>query len=143
VIRYQLVCKCEHQFESWFRSGDDYDHQQKEDLLWCPACGSSKVCKALMAPNVKTGRNEPQAPQNLTADIDQQKFQDELRTMRDQVTQTSEYVGDNFTSVARKMHYGDEPERKIYGEAKLKDVKDLNEEGITVLPLPSLPEDKN
>jgi len=143
VIRYQLVCKCKHQFESWFRSSDDFDQQDKADLLWCPACGSSQVSKALMAPNVTTGRKKAQSPQTLNADKEQQKMQDELRTLRDQVTQNSEYVGDNFTSVARKMHYGDEPERRIYGEAKLKDVKDLNEEGITVLPLPSLPEEKN
>jgi len=33
--------------------------------------------------------------------------------------------------------------RGIYGEATLEDAKALHEEGITVLPLPVLPEDQN
>ena len=63
--------------------------------------------------------------------------------LRDKLTENSEYVGENFSDVARKIHYGDEPDRGIYGEANLREIKELTEEGIAVLPLPERLEDKN
>lgn len=143
MIRYQLVCKCKNEFESWFRSSEDFDKQREAGLLSCPACGGVDVEKALMAPNVSTARKKAQTEKSLAADKAEQHMQKALREMRTQMTKESEYVGDKFVSVARKIHHGDEPERGIHGEAKLKDVQELNKEGIHVLPLPSLPEDKN
>jgi hypothetical protein len=41
------------------------------------------------------------------------------------------------------MHYGDIEHRPIYGEASPDEAKSLVEEGIEVMPLPVLPEDRN
>ncbi|MTI18259.1 DUF1178 family protein [Rhodobacteraceae bacterium RKSG542] len=66
-----------------------------------------------------------------------------LREFRKQVTANSEDVGSNFAEEARKMHYGEKEKRGIYGQTSVDDAKELLEEGIEVMPLPVLPEDRN
>lgn len=68
---------------------------------------------------------------------------DAIRSFRKQVTENAENVGDRFAEEARKMHYGEAEERGIYGQASVDDARELLEEGIDVLPLPVLPEDRN
>ena len=52
MIKYPLQCDSDHQFEAWFASSAAYDKQAKRGLVACPQCGSAKVEKAIMAPNV-------------------------------------------------------------------------------------------
>ncbi len=66
-----------------------------------------------------------------------------LREFRKQVVANSDYVGDKFAEEARKIHYGESEERGIYGETTPDDAKELLEEGIELMPLPVLPEDRN
>ncbi|MGG9999604.1 DUF1178 family protein [Pseudovibrio ascidiaceicola] len=66
-----------------------------------------------------------------------------LREFRKQVVTNSEYVGDKFAEEARKIHYGETEERGIYGETTPDDAQELLEEGIELMPLPVLPEDRN
>ena len=66
-----------------------------------------------------------------------------MREIRDKVTANAEYVGTEFAEEARKIHYGEREKGGIYGEAGIEDVKSLHEEGIDVVPLPVLPEDRN
>ena len=56
--------------------------------------------------------------------------------LRKYVQQNADYVGNNFAEEARKIHYGETPDRHIYGEATANDAKDLVDEGIDVAPLP-------
>ena len=152
MIRYQLICDHTHEFESWFRSSEDFDQQQADGLLCCPLCGSQSVKKALMAPSVKTARkNQDRKPGDqpgpnpfsgpLPPSVEE--VRSKMREMRDFFTKNSENVGDRFATVARDIHYGDEPERGIHGKAKPEEVKQLIDEGIHILPLPALPEEKN
>lgn len=143
MIRYQLVCECKNEFESWFRSSADFDKQCGKNLLSCPICGSSSVTKGLMAPNVSTSRKKNQISANKATKDAIEGLNTAIRQYRDKVTETADYVGDEFATEARKMHYGDAPERGIYGEAEVNEIKDLHDEGVEVTPLPSLPEDKN
>jgi hypothetical protein len=68
MIRYSLRCEHGHEFESWFQSSSAYEQQEKRKLVNCPACGSDKVERAIMAPQIvsKKGREiaapEPAAP---------------------------------------------------------------------------------
>ncbi len=55
MIRYALSCDCGHAFESWFANSAAYDKQAKRALVTCPVCGSAKVAKAMMAPNLASG----------------------------------------------------------------------------------------
>ena len=58
MIRYSLRCEKDHSFESWFQSSAAYDAQVRRKLVACPVCGSAKVEKAIMAPQIvsKKGR---------------------------------------------------------------------------------------
>ena len=58
MIRYQLTCPKSHAFEGWFASSAAFDVQVKKKLVECPSCGSAKVTKALMAPNVVTSERK-------------------------------------------------------------------------------------
>ena len=52
MIRYALACDKGHAFESWFQNSAAYDKQAKRSLVTCPVCGSAKVEKTIMAPNL-------------------------------------------------------------------------------------------
>ena len=52
MILYDIKCHDGHLFEAWFRDSDAFDKQRKSRTVACPDCGSTKVEKALMAPNV-------------------------------------------------------------------------------------------
>ena len=56
--------------------------------------------------------------------------------LRKYVQENADYVGPDFAEEARKIHYGEAPERHIYGEATFEEAKELAEEGVDVAPLP-------
>jgi hypothetical protein len=159
VIRYALACDRGHEFESWFASSDAYDKQRKRRLVTCPACGSSKVDKMLMAPQLaRTERQRgaptpaPAAPQPAAApdptpvammSDKERELRAKLRELREHVTSNADYVGRQFAEEARRMHYGETEHRSIYGEASPDDAKALHEEGVEFYPLPLLPDDWN
>jgi hypothetical protein len=130
MIRYQLACDADHEFEGWFKSSGDYDAQAKRGLLECPVCGSGEVRKAIMAPAVATSEMKDDRAVRM------KKMRQFFTQVRKQVEDNAEYVGDKFPDEARAIHYGDAEERQIYGEATLADAKELIEEGIPVMPLP-------
>ena len=163
MIRYSLACEREHQFEIWFKNSADYDKQSKRGLVTCPACGSAKVEKALMAPSLGRGSRkgvsadtpEAEIPQPTVAAADEPKapvamlspqereFRAKLKELRDHLTKNAENVGGKFPEEARKMHYGEIEHRSIYGEASPRDAKELLDEGVEFHPLPVLPEERN
>ena len=59
MIRYSLHCDRGHTFESWFQSSSAYESQEKRKLVNCPVCGSAKVERSIMAPQIvsKKGRD--------------------------------------------------------------------------------------
>jgi hypothetical protein len=159
MIRYSLRCERAHAFESWFQSSSAYDSQVRRKLVTCPVCGSAKVEKAIMAPQIasKKGRDiaapapEPAGPVAETATpastplllAQERELRAKLKELRDHIVKTADNVGDRFPNEARKMHYGDIEHRPIYGEASPDEARALIEEGVEVSPLPVLPEDRN
>lgn len=131
MIRFHLKCDQDHQFESWFQSGDAFETLVSKRLVSCTTCGSTEVSKTMMAPAVSTS-SEIVAP----------KAPDPIAELRDQVEANSDYVGKTFAKEARDMHDGITPERPIYGEANLQDAKKLVDDGIPVMPLPFVPRKK-
>jgi len=145
VIKYSLICEKEHVFEGWFGSSDDYDAQRKRKLVECPQCGSSNISKALMSPGV-SGTRKSGDEQLPVATIPPQmpaEMVEKLREIKTHIESTSENVGDKFPEEARKIHYGETEARGIYGKATIEEVSNLAEEGVNVMPIPDLPEDKN
>lgn len=154
MIKYSLECDKEHGFDAWFASSDAYDKQRKRGLVVCPGCGSKKVTKALMAPNVGVRQNKKDDAVTTTRAAPVEKVASQLtekqqallalmREVRKEVEQNAEYVGPKFAEEARKIHHDEAPERGIYGEATPEEAQALLEEGIAAYPLPTLPEDKN
>ena len=76
-------------------------------------------------------------------DLRQSEVVEALRLIRSHILETSENVGSGFADEARKIHYGEAEKRSIYGQTTPADAQELMEEGIAVVPLPTLPEDKN
>jgi hypothetical protein len=132
MIKYQLRCAGEHEFEGWFRDSADFDAQAAQKLVQCPVCASEEVRKAVMAPAV--ARRSPTRNADVRRDIVQA-----MNRARDYVEKNFDYVGDQFPEQARKIHYGESDPRGIYGEATGKEVKELVEEGVKVAPLPGAP----
>lgn len=141
MIRFSLHCDNEHDFDGWFRSGEDFDTQRKRGLVTCPTCQSAKVEKALMAPAVTTGRKGEKMA--LVASDEQRKMMAMFKEMAEKVRQNADYVGDKFADEARKIHFGDTEARGIYGEATIEEARELAEDGVDFMPLPVLPEDQN
>jgi hypothetical protein len=151
MIKYTLVCEQRHEFESWFASSGAYDKQEKRGLVSCPACGSGKVEKAIMAPRLagtRKGKKRVAAETAAPAPVamlspQEQELRSKLKELRDHITRNADYVGKKFPEEARKMHYGEIEHRSIYGEASIEAAKELSEEGIELHPLPLLPDDNN
>jgi hypothetical protein len=169
MIRYALNCTEGHSFESWFQNSDAFDKQKKRGLVTCPVCGTGKVEKAIMAPQLARADAErpapapppPSPPSDQPAATPampavppgkspvaimsrpESELRQKLKELRDHVTKNANYVGGRFPEEARKMHYGEIEHRSIYGEASPDDAKALHEEGIEFHPLPILPDDHN
>jgi hypothetical protein len=159
MIRYSLHCEKGHSFESWFQSSAAYDAQIRRKLVTCPVCGSAKVEKAIMAPQIasKKGREiaapaqepaasatEVTAPASTPLLMAQEReLRAKLKELRDHIVKNADNVGERFPNEARKMHYGDMEHRPIYGEASPDEARALIDEGVEVSPLPVLPEDRN
>ncbi len=151
MIKYALACEQAHEFESWFPSSDAFETQRKRGFVTCPFCNSAKVEKQIMAPSVARTDKAPApmpaaeaAPQAVAVLSERERqLRDALRALRDHVMKNSENVGKGFVEEARKMHYGEAEERSIYGEADLAEARALLEEGIEVMPLPTIPDDRN
>jgi hypothetical protein len=134
MIRYALKCEGDHAFESWFGSVEAFDRLLAAGHVSCPDCGTTAVGKALMAPSVAPSRRTA-AP--LAAPNDPREAA--LADLRRRIEETSDYVGLDFATEARRIHAGEAPERAIYGEARLDEARRLIEEGVPVAPLPFLP----
>ena len=142
MIKYSLRCSEEHEFEAWFANSAAYETQATGRQILCPNCGTDRVRKALMAPNVVSGRSRQTAPAEPAANP-QAEIVAMLRKLREHVAQNSEYVGPRFAEEARKIHHEEAEARGIHGEASERDVKLLKEEGVEFYPLPTLPEEHN
>ena len=159
MIRYNLRCEKGHAFESWFQSSAADESQEKRKLVNCPSCGSAKVEKAIMAPQIarKDKRGGAPQPQPETASTEvattasstplmmaqERELRAKLKELRDHVVKNADNVGERFPNEARKMHYGDIEHRPIYGEASPEEARSLIDEGVEVSPLPVLPDDRN
>lgn len=159
MILFDVKCSGGHVFEAWFQSSDAFENQKDNDLVECPLCGSTKVSKSLMAPNISAkevsknieidtsfednGKVMVSAHSNPNNEVSSEDVKRALEHMhntmakfRQQVEKSCEYVGTDFAEEARKIHYGDSEKRGIYGETTIRETEELIEEGIDVLPVP-------
>lgn len=158
MIKYALVCEAGHDFESWFRDGASYDQQARRGLVACPGCGSTRVAKAIMAPAVARRDRDRMAPASVAdpaadasptaepvalIDERQRALREMIRALRAEIQTKTDDVGRAFPEEARRIHEGEAPARSIRGEASLEEARALIEDGVEILPIPTLPDDRN
>jgi hypothetical protein len=153
VILYDLKCRKDHVFETWFRDSGAYDEQAAAGAIACPVCGSKKIEKALMAPRLAKGgraRDDAEAAAKggteggtgtvaVKETAAAAELMNQLRELRRKVEETCDYVGGNFAEEARKIHYGEQDPRNIYGETSDQQAKELRDEGVTFSRVPWAP----
>ena len=144
MIAFDLKCAKGHVFEAWFASSRVFERDAKAGRVECPVCGSAKVDKALMAPNIATGRDgEERAAVPAPAPDPRAERRAEafrmMRELRGRIERDFDHVGDHFAEEARKIHHGEVDKRAIYGSATPEESEALKDEGIEFGQIPWLP----
>ena len=139
MIKYNLKCHNDHEFESWFSDSNEFDNLKKKKLLECIFCSSKKVNKSIMAPMVSVinGRNNDIDVINKSLKSEK----DKLIKLRKFVEKNFEFVGKNFSSKVREVYYDKKSKKTIYGTATVEERKELEEEGIDLLSIPWVSKD--
>ncbi len=132
MIVLNLQCSQTHAFEGWFASSDAFESQQANGHVECPICGCTAIRRTPSAPHVHSRTPTTDVAATDPMQVQLARFVSALR----EASGKAEDVGDAFASEARKIHYGDAPERSIRGMASGDDVASLLDEGISVLPVP-------
>ena len=136
MIRYNLKCAHAHEFEAWFRSSAADDEQRRAGQVDCAVCGATEVEKAVMAPALMAAaaKAAPSPEPNLTTPTSPAEVV--LAGLRRKIETTSDYVGREFATEARRIHDGEAAERAIWGEASRDDARSLKEDGVPIAPIP-------
>jgi len=87
--------------------------------------------------------DNPAAASPLVMAPQERELAAKLRELREHVEKNAENVGRQFPQEARKIHYGDSEHRAIYGQATAEETRSLIDEGVEVMPLPLLPDERN
>jgi len=132
---YDLGCGNQHRFEGWFGSDDDFASQAERGLIECPLCGDTKVLRLPSSPRLNLAAAQEKTEPVAQGPDAQALFLQAVRRVLD----STEDVGERFPEEARRIHYGETPERGIRGRATRADSEALREEGIEVWPLPVPP----
>jgi hypothetical protein len=131
MIKYNLVCECGKDFESWFSSSTEYDVIKKRKLVNCIYCNSTSVKKSIMSPNLPAKSQKKSKKVQLEQNIKKQ-----LLNFRRYIEKNCKNVGDNFPQEARNIHYDKKTSKGIYGKATQEEANELLEEGIEVDTIP-------
>ena len=133
-----LRCQSGHRFEGWFASDEDFLDQNGRGLIECPLCADKVIVRLPSAPRLNlSGAREPAPPAASPAGDDAAAaLQSKWLEMVRHVMEHTEDVGERFADEARRIHYGEVPERGIRGQATSEQREALREEGIEVHPLP-------
>jgi len=105
-------------------------------------CGDTQIVKKLSAPRLNLGHGrEMPAPERqevaaLPAETPDESLQAAWMALARRVLASTEDVGTRFAEEARRIHYGETPQRGIRGQASPAETESLLDEGISVLPLP-------
>ena len=131
MIKYNLLCKCGKNFESWFSTSKEYESLKKKKLINCIYCNSTSVKKSIMSPNLTSKSNKSSVKKNIEKDIKK-----ELIKFRKYIEKNCKNVGDNFAREARSIHYEKKNSQGIYGKTTPEEASELIEEGIEVVTVP-------
>ena len=117
MIKYNLKCKNNHEFESWFSDSNEFDKLNKKNLLECIYCSSKKITKSIMSPMVSLVKEKKNS--DIIIDKTFQSEKKQLINLRKYI-ENFEYVGKDFSKKVREIYYDDKKKKTIYGNTTVK-----------------------
>tara|TARA_B100000941_G_C28274366_1_gene433149 strand:- start:66 stop:488 length:423 start_codon:yes stop_codon:yes gene_type:complete len=139
MIKYNLKCNKNHEFESWFADSNEFEKLNKKKLLECIYCSSKKITKSIMSPMVSGTKNNKNELVELNTI--EQKEKNNLIKIRKYIENNFEYVGKNFSNKVREIYYDKKSKKAIYGTTTVKEREELADEGIDLLSIPWMNKD--
>ena len=133
MIKYNLKCNNDHEFESWFSDSKEFDKLNKKNLLECIFCSSKKISKSIMAPMI-SNLKEKNKIKVENKDLEKEKIK--LLQLRKYIENNFDYVGKDFSKKVREVYYDKKTNKAIYGTTTNEERKELEDEGIDLLSIP-------
>ena len=131
MIKYNLKCKNNHEFESWFSSSKEYEKLKKKNFIECVVCKSKSISKSIMSPRVLSFQSSNKKKQKEFI-----KDKKNLLKVRKFVEKNFEFVGENFSREIKNIYYDKKKSRNIYGTTTQSEREELKEEGIETISVP-------
>ena len=134
MIKYNLKCHNDHEFESWFSNSKEYEKLNGKGFLECIYCSSKKINKSIMAPTILNSKEK-----DKKIEINNRDFKDErnkLLKLRKYIEKNFDYVGKDFSKKVREVYYDKKNKKAIYGTTTSKEREELADEGIDLLSIP-------
>ena len=139
MIKYNLKCENNHEFESWFSDSSEFERLRKKKLLECILCPSKNIKKSIMAPMISVpnvlDKNDDFSEKDFL------KEKNRLKEIRSFIEKNFEYVGKNFSKGVREIYYDKKSQKAIYGNTTPEEREELAEEGIDLLSVPWVSKD--
>ena len=139
MIKYNLKCHNNHEFESWFSDSSEFDKLNEKKLLDCIYCSSKRITKSIMAPMVSVIKKNTNSLTKLNKNLASEK--ENLLKLRKFIEKNFEYVGKDFSKKVREIYYDKKSKKTIYGTTTKKEREDLIEEGIDLISVPWIEKD--
>ena len=133
MIKYNLKCHNDHEFESWFFNSKEFDKLNEKGLLECIYCSSKKINKSIMSPMISSSKKDEKI--NIF-DKDFNSEKKKLLKLREYIEKNFENAGKDFSRKVREIYYDKKNYKAIYGTATKQERKELAEEGIDLLSIP-------
>ena len=140
MIKYNLKCKNNHDFESWFSSSKEYEKLKLKKMIECIFCKSKNVKKSIMSPNIL---NKYEKRLYLKSKNEYERVKKDLLKIRKFVEKNFENVGSNFSREVRNVYYDNRKNKNIYGQATPEEAKELKQEGIEITSIPWVEKSEN
>ena len=96
MIKYNLKCHNNHEFESWFSDSNEFDKLKKKGLIACIYCPSKRINKSIMAPMVSNSKNNHDQIETIN-----KEFKNEINKLiklRKYIEKNFDYVGKDFSN---------------------------------------------
>ena len=139
MIKYNLICDNEHEFESWFSDSLEFEKLKNKKLLECIYCSSKRIEKSIMSPMISNSNNLELPNDKFEREFLKEKKR--LKQIRKYIEKNYEYVGKNFSKKVREIYYDKKSKKTIYGTTTSKEREELAEEGIDLLSIPWIGKD--
>ena len=112
MIKYNLKCENDHEFESWFSNSEEFEKLKKKNLLECIFCSTKKITKSIMAPMISNLKNKGEDIDWFYKERKNERIK--LLELRKYIENNFEHVSDNFSKKVREVYYDKKSKKAIY-----------------------------